>query len=215
MEQRDQNVENGLNSCNANQYCGKRWRRRVLSPFTAIYLAISMFCGSMALLSLLLGGIGWPQVFNLWPFAAFKAVIAFSWHPLLFVLFALLAAGTEVFSYLRFPPPVWRVKNELTAALVDVGILNPYDVESWRGVYHVAPFGKFNWGARSFELLFDVASVKANDERLKMLQENLPIAGFHRAQEVVIEHYKTAKGNRLCFKLTVWYSAAPTSVEVF
>lgn len=215
MQQRDLNQQQVNNPANASQVTMKRWTRHRCSVFTALYLVIGLMAGSMAIFSLLVGINGWPHAFGLWPLSFVKDVISYQWNPVIFLFFTVLAVVTEVFSYLRFPPPTWRVKDELTAALVDVGILNPYDVDSWKGMYRVAPIGKFNWNAKSFELLFDVATVKANDERLKMLQENLPIAGFHRAQEVAIEHHKTSKGNRVCFKLIIWYSSRPTSVEVF
>lgn len=179
-----------------------RWKPRRLSPVTSflVFMAVLLwaFTGVSAVLGiahestveeLIWRSIGPVSVFFL-PFA---------------VACSVLAVLSELVSRFRIPPPTWRVREELIMALGDLGLLDLDRKDTWRGVLWIAPFGGWNRKARAFSMLFDVRTVKATPD---LFRHNLPdaIAGFRGVQGLTVEPWRTKRGYRRCFKLTLFYA---------
>lgn len=179
-----------------------RWRPRLFSPITTFFFVMAIICLGLFALSLMFGEMEIQRKYE------FINLIMGNTAQFLSagILALIIAAINEAISRLRIPPPTWRVKQELTRALCDLGLLEKNDTTYWKGAYWVAPIGKWNSKSKSFELLFDIRNVNATQEKFDQLEES--IAGFARSQDVSIEHWKI-KNNRNGFKLTLWYSSNP------
>ena len=184
----------------------RRWKPQRCSILTLLLLSAGLVILAVSLIGYELGmveGLRIPQplipVFNPDYLPAGVAVIV-------------AALVGWVISLFRVPPPRWRVKNDLTRALIDLGLLDRYDMDYWKGSYWVSPFGRYSWKTKSYSILFDIKNVNATEEKFRDLESS--IAGFTRSQDVSIEHW-TAFGNRQAFKLTIWFSAKPSTYKVF
>ena len=124
------------------------------------------------------------------------------------IAFLAAAGASQLASMLRVPPPSWKIKQELALALISLGLL-PRDRGRWKGVYWVAPFGKYDFRAKRYTLLFNVKNVKATERKLEKIEGGT--AGFAHSQYVAIEHARIEwMGNRReCMKLVIWYGTTP------
>lgn len=187
-----------------------RWKPKLLSPATVLWgLAAWLMWLSFLLLTfsgseMMQSTIGELLRQFMSPFLEWASVFALP----LAITFTLMAIAAEPISRLRVPPPLFRVKDQLTRALGDLDLLDLDHKDRWRGMYWVSPIPQWNRKARAYSLLFDIHTVKATPE---FFQEKLSgaMAGFHGVQQVIIEPWKTKRGYRRCFKLTLWYSTNP------
>lgn len=185
-----------------------RWKPKLVSPVTTAWalLAGVMWIAVALLLvsSMTESSLGDLLKKYMEPYLGFVSAVALP----LAVAFTVAAVVSEVVSQLRVPPPRFRVVDQLTRALGDLGLLDLDHKDRWRGMYWVAPVGRWDRKTKAYSLLFDINTVKATPE---LFQQKLleAIAGFRGVQDVTIEPWKTKRGMRRCFKLTLWYGTNP------
>lgn len=185
-----------------------RWKPKLVSPATMLW---GLAAGAMwlSVVLLIVSDIVQSSAVELLkqyaePFLGWASVYAL---PLAIVC-TVAAIFAELVSQFRVPPPLFRVKDQLTRALGDFGLLDLDHKDRWRGMYWVSPFPKWNRKTRAYSLLFDINTVKATPE---LFQQKLleAIAGFRGVQDVTIEPWRTKRGYRRCFNLTLWYGTNP------
>lgn len=181
-----------------------RWKPKLVSPVTTAWALLAGVMW-MAVAWLLVSSVTESALVGLVeeyaePYLGFVSALALP----LAVTFTFAAVVSEAVSQFRVPPPRFRVVDQLTRALGDLGLLDLDHKDRWRGMYWVAPIGRWNRKAKTFSVLFDINTVKATPEifNQKLMEA---IAGFRGVQEVSIEHWRTKRGKRRCFRLTLWY----------
>lgn len=139
-------------------------------------------------------------------------LVAFLLSPASLVIGIVLLIGgiaLEMWQQTRTPPPMYRVRDELITALIDLGILKP-DVERMNSQIRIFPSSHYDRANRCYSLEFELKSVKATPERMEKLQEGLASA-FYKAQEVELEPSRDKRGNQVGWLLHVFYDVDPFS----
>ena len=177
------------------------YKPRFISYFTIIFAII-------AAVSLLGFGLIYllTEVIPLDSLAALMSPYKVYERPLLTTCFAssVFAIGSEIYSRTKTPPATWKVKNELVRTLSQYGLLDINDTTHWKGMFAVAPVGRYNRQAKSFTLPFLLRHAHAKESFEQM---GNAISGFARCQSAeVLEDNSRRLYN--C-KLVLWYTDNP------
>lgn len=120
------------------------------------------------------------------------------------IILVILALASEIRSRTKTPPATWKVKNELIRTLSQYGLLDINDTTHWKGMFAVAPVGRYNRTAQSFTLPFLLRHAHAKESFEKMGDA---ISGFARCYSAeVLEDNSRRLYN--C-KLVLWYTDNP------
>lgn len=185
-----------------------RWKPKLVSPATLAWTAVAVVMwfsvAFLVALDMMQSSTGELLQQYMKLYLDWASVYAL---PLAIVC-TVAAICAELVSQFRVPPPLFRVKDQLTRALGDLGLLDLDHKDRWRGMYWVSPVAKWDRKTKAYSLLFDINTVKATPE---LFQQKLleAIAGFRGVQDVTIEPWRTKRGYRRCFKLTLWYGTNP------
>lgn len=185
----------------------KPYKPRYVSPVTVFLGAIGGMCLTVyALLRLLTEAVPIQSIVDL-----FKGYTGYE-LPLLIVgiVSLVLAIASEIRSRTKTPPAAWRVKNELIRSLQQYGLLDR-DTSQWKGMFAVAPTGRYNRESMSFTLPFLLRHVNAQ-QFFDSIGDSL--TGFARCQmaEVVSDNSRRLYNA----KLILWYTDNPygeTTIE--
>lgn len=115
-----------------------------------------------------------------------------------------LAIVSEVRSRIKTPPATYRVKNELIRTLSQFGLLDINDTSHWKGMFAVAPVGRFNREAQSFTLPFLLRHANAKQSFEKMGDA---ISGFARCHSAEVAEDNSRRMYNC--KLILWYTDNP------
>ena len=115
------------------------------------------------------------------------------------VLCIVIAVAAMVVIYTR--PTAFKVRQELIRSLIQLRLLDD-DMTMWKGMFSVAPKGRYNRKAQCYSISFMLHNVNAKEQELMDLSQ--AIAGFARSRDCSIEMHPE---NRFYnFKLHLWYS---------
>lgn len=130
------------------------------------------------------------------------------------IALALFIAGVAIETkFTSGVPPVFeRVKDELTQALVDSGIVSQ-EVPKMRRQLRIYPSSHYDRKNKCYSIEFELNTVKATQQRMERLQEGLASA-FHKAQEVDLERSVDKRGNQTGWLLHIFYDTDPYSKTV-
>lgn len=208
---------------------GHRWEPRHNSPITAVFIFFATIFFMAWIVSLVLFFVLVPTsstiaFINEWgliqlfefvrlliePFLSFLAILKTAALPSSLVL---LLSGilVEIISRRRIPPATWRVQDELTRALCELGLLDVNHKERWTGIYWVSPIGRWDRKSKRKELIFSLRSTKANSEIFNDIGDR--VAGFRGCEDATIEPWRI-RGNREGWKLILWYSQDPLTSAI-
>lgn len=185
-----------------------RWKPKLVSPVTSAwaFVAALMWLSVVLLVVLDMAQSNMGELLQRYmkPYLEWVSVFALP----LAIACTVAAIASELVSQFRVPPPLFRVRDQLTRALGDLELLDLDHKDRWRGMYWVSPVAKWDRKTRAYSVLFDINTVKATPE---LFQQKLleAIAGFRGVQDVTIEPWRTKRGYRRCFKLTLWYGTNP------
>lgn len=185
-----------------------RWKPKLVSPATSVWVVAAVFMWVSVVLVVMMDTMQSSTGEFLKEYARPYLEWVSDYALPLAIVCTVAAIASELVSQFRVPPPMFRVKDQLTRALGDLGLLDLDHKDRWRGMYWVSPVPMWNRKTRAYSVLFDINTVKATPE---LFQQKLleAIAGFRGVQDVTIEPWKTKRGYRRCFKLTLWYGTNP------
>lgn len=123
------------------------------------------------------------------------------------IVFLVLALGCETYSRRRVPPPAFRVKNYLTKALIDLGVIGR-DVRDYVDVLWVSPTPKFNRDTKCYSLKFRVNSIKFTPDKVEKMEDGLG-QGFPLVQSANTEPDRNKKGDQTGWIINLWYTNDP------
>lgn len=195
-----------MNQDQQQQYVPVQQEMR-FNPYKPRYISyVTIFLGAAGALFMIAHAIAWlfAEEIHIEPLQPYLAMVP---RPaLLFSGIGLLVTAmlAEVNSRMKTPPATWRVKNELIRTLAQNGLLDIYDVSTWKGMFAVAPVGRYNREAQSFTIPFLLRHANARQFFDKIGDS---ISGFARCQSAVVEE-DNSKRLYNC-KLILWYTDNP------
>lgn len=125
------------------------------------------------------------------------------------IVFLALAFACEMYSRRRIPPPQFRVKNYLTKALIDLGIISR-DIRDYVDVLWVSPTPKFNKDTKCYSLKFKVNSIRFTPDKVEKMEDGLGQA-FPLVQSANIEPDRNKRGDQIGWVINLWYTSDPYS----
>lgn len=177
---------------------GKQWKPKIVSDWAVLIggiglIALSLSFVSFAIQTIWIGGV--PD--------AFRPIINHQLEYLIIgiALFILAIVGEAVGRFRIEPPAVWRVQNQLTRCLIQLGLLDGNNTQKWKGMFSVSPIGKWDAKTKRFSLPFLLRHAKATEKQFATIEQS--IASFTGCRDAAIEIDNT---NRIWnMRLDLWF----------
>lgn len=179
-----------------------QWKPKLVSDWTVIVGGIGLIALSLFLMLRAFKALGITEIHE-----PFCHVASYEFECLIIgvLLFGLAITGEALSRFRIMPPSKRRVQNELTRCLIQLGLLDGNNTQKWKGMFSVAPIGRWDTKTKRFSLPFLLRHAKATDRQFETIEQS--IASFAGCRDVAVEIDNT---NRIWnMRLDLWYGDDP------